>query len=87
MIQNEQHLLSAFCLLPPELEGNSSWRDPRPNAVHLIGFGKSIRKLDEVPGFMEWKNPSPALLRSVPDGTDLRRAPSPLGRGWPRHRR
>jgi hypothetical protein len=45
MIQNEQHLLSAFCLLPPELEGNSSWRDPRPNAVHLIGFGKSIRKL------------------------------------------
>jgi len=45
MIQNEQHLFSAFCLLPPEVEGNSSWRDPRPNAVHLIGFGKSIRKM------------------------------------------
>ena len=40
-----------------------------------------IRKLDQVSGFTEWKNPSPALLRSVPDGTDLRRAPSPQGRG------
>jgi hypothetical protein len=32
-----------------------------------------IRKLNEVPGFIEWKNPSPTLLR---------RAPSPHGRGF-----
>jgi len=33
----------------------------------------------EVAGLTEWKNPSSALLRSVPYGTDRRRAPSPEG--------
>ena len=38
-------------------------------------------KSNEGPAFLEWKDPSPALLRSVPDGTVLRRAPSPPGEG------
>ena len=40
--------------------------------MRLLVILTRIPKLDEVPGFMERKNPSPALLR---------RAPSPLGEG------
>src|SRR5208337_3853665 len=39
----------------------------------VISDGRStrVRKLNEVPGFMEWKNPSPALLRRAPQGRGL----------------
>jgi len=51
------------------------------NKCRAAGPVPRIKNLSEVPGFMERRNPSPALLRSVPDGTGLRRAPSPLGEG------
>ncbi len=71
MIQNEQHLFSAFCLLLPELEGNSSWRDPRSNAVHVIGFGNSIRKM-----FRR----APLLTRLRVEADVVRGSPVPLRR-------
>ena len=52
-----------------------------------------IRMLNEMAGPIEWKNPSPALLRRAPSprgegylswgALKLRKPPSPLGRGWP----
>jgi len=48
-------------------------QDVWPNA-NDSGSSTRIRELSDVPNFMEWRNPSPALLR---------RAPSPWGEGGP----
>jgi hypothetical protein len=60
-------------LLTLQIHTDEEKQEVRPNASHS-GSSTRVRELNDVPNFMEWRNPSPALLR---------RAPSPRGEGGP----